>query len=107
MDASSQIVPGSTIRVFLLVENRLLREALVRLFRKRTDILLVGQDRQVDATACQVLDRRFDVLVIDSCEVNWLATSRAIESGGHDAFKAILIGMESDEEQLLLPSVPV
>src|SRR6266849_10037965 len=101
MDASSQIVPGSTIRVFLLVENRLLREALVRLFRKRTDILLVGQDRQVDATACQVLDRRFDVLVIDSCEVNWLATSRAIESGGHDAFKAILIGMESDEEQFM------
>ena len=101
MDASSQIVPGSTIRVFLLVENRLLREALVRLFRKRTDILLVGQDRQVDATACQVLDRRFDVLVIDSCEVNWLATSRAIESGGHASFKAILIGMESDEEQFI------
>src|SRR5712692_6335465 len=101
MDASSQIVPGSTISVFLLVENRLLREALVRRFRKRTDILLVGQDRQVDATACQVLDRRFDVLVIDSCEVNWLATSRAIESGGHDAFKAILIGMESDEEQFI------
>src|SRR5713226_9505593 len=101
MDPLSEIVPGSSIRVFLQIENRLLREALVRLFRKRTDIFLVGQDRQVDATACQVLDRRFDVLVIDSCEVNWLATNIAIESGGHASFKAILIGMESDEEQFI------
>jgi len=36
-------VPSSSIRVFLLVENRLLREALVRLFRKRSDLSVVGQ----------------------------------------------------------------
>ena len=31
-------VPSSSIRAFLLIENRLLREALVRLFRKRSDL---------------------------------------------------------------------
>ncbi len=101
MDTLSEIVPGSSIRVFLQIENRLLREALVRLFRKRSDFLLAGQDGQANATACQVPDIQSDVLVIDSCEVNWLATSMAIESGGHAAFKAILIGMESDEEQFM------
>src|SRR5216683_2674641 len=99
MSSSSETVPGCSIRVFLLIENRLLREALSRLFRKRSDILLVGQGEQADAAACQVADSRCDILVIDSCELNWLAESIAVERGVKAAFKAILIGMESDEEQ--------
>jgi len=39
----SNTVPSETIRVFLLIENRLLREALVRFFRKRCDLAVVGQ----------------------------------------------------------------
>src|SRR5712692_969774 len=101
MPPSNITAAASSIRVFPQIENRLLREALVRLFRKRSDFLLAGQDGQANATACQVPDIQFDVLVIDSCEVNWLETSMAIESGGHAAFKAILIGMESDEEQFM------
>jgi DNA-binding NarL/FixJ family response regulator len=101
MDPSSEIVPGSSIRVFLLIENRLLREALFRLFRMRSDILVVGQDGHAAVTARQVLDTRCDVLVIDSCEVNWLAASMAIEGNGQAAFKAILIGMVSEEEQFM------
>jgi two-component system nitrate/nitrite response regulator NarL len=101
MDPLSETVPASSIRVFLLIENRLLREALFRLFRKRSDILVVGQDAQAAASVRQVLDTRCDVLVVDSCEVNWLAANVAIESDGQAAFKAILIGMESDEEQLM------
>src|SRR5713101_746345 len=101
MEALSEIVPGSPIRIFLLIENRVLREALIRLFRKRSDLLVVGQGVQVDATACQPLDPPFDVLVIDSCEVDWLSANLDLESGRHAAFKAILIGMESNEEPFL------
>lgn len=101
MDPLSETVPVSSIRVFLLIENRLLREALFRLFRKRSDILVVGQDAQAAASVRQVLDTRCDVLVADSREVNWLAANVAIESDGQAAFKAILIGMESDEEQFM------
>ena len=39
----SEFVSGSSIRVFLLIENRLLREALVRLFRKRPDLRREGR----------------------------------------------------------------
>src|SRR5216684_352221 len=101
MDPVSEIVPCSSIRVFLMTENRLLREALIRLFRKRSDIIVVDQGGPADATANQVLETQFDVLVIDSFESTWPAVKIARETGGQAAFKAILIGMEPDEEQFI------
>ena len=94
----SEIVPCSSIRVFLMMENRLLREALIRLFRKRSDILVVGHDGPADATACPVLEPEFDVLLIDSLQTTWPGAKIARETGGQAAYKAILIGMEPDEE---------
>jgi DNA-binding NarL/FixJ family response regulator len=81
-----------------MMENRLLREALIRLLRKRSDLVIVGQDGPADATACQVLDAQFDVLLIDSFQATWPAAKIAHETGGQGAFKAVLIGMEPDEE---------
>jgi DNA-binding NarL/FixJ family response regulator len=94
----SEIVPCSPIRVFLLMENRLLREALIRLFRKRSDLAVVGPDGAADATACQVLEAQFDVLLIDSFETTRPAARTARETGGQAAYKAVVIGMEPDEE---------
>jgi two-component system, NarL family, nitrate/nitrite response regulator NarL len=101
MDSLSENVPGSSIRVFLLIENCLLREALFRLFRKRPDILVVGQSGQASVTARQVLDSGCDLLIIDSCEVKWLGARTVTGREEQAAFKAILIGMESDEEQFI------
>jgi len=101
MDSVSEIVPGSSIRVFLLIENRLLREALIRLFRKRSDLVVLGQDGPADATASQVLETQFDVLVTDSFQTAWPTAKIACQTQGQAAFKAILIGMEPDEEQFI------
>jgi len=98
MDPVSEPVPCSSIRVFLMMENRLLREALIRLLRKRSDLVIVGQDGPADATACHVLDTQFDVLLIDSFQTTWPAAKIARETGGQAAYKAVLIGMEPDEE---------
>jgi len=81
-----------------MMENRLLREALIRLLRKRSDLVVVGHDGPADPTACQVLDTQFDVLLIDSFQTTWPAAKSARESGGQAAYKAVLIGMEPDEE---------
>ncbi len=94
----SEFVPSSSIRVFLMMENRLLREALIRLFRKRSDLVVVGHDGPADATTCQVLDTQFDVLLVDSFQTTWPAAKIACETRGQGAFKAVLIGMEPDEE---------
>src|SRR5712692_11245642 len=98
MDPVSEFVPCSSIRVLLMMENRLLREALIRLFRKRSDLVIVGHDGPADATAYQVLDTQFDVLLVDSFQTTWPAAKIACETRGQGAFKAVLIGMEPDEE---------
>jgi len=98
MEPVSEIVPFSSIRVFLMMENRLLREALIRLLRKRSDILVVSHDGPADAMACSVHEAQFDVLLIDSLQTTWPAAKIAREMGGQTVYKAILIGMEPDEE---------
>jgi two-component system nitrate/nitrite response regulator NarL len=94
-------VPSSSIRAFLLIENRLLREALVRLFRKRPDLIVVGQTSPADETALDSLETECDVLVCDSFLPSRLPTGLAVNSGTPAGFKIILIGMESDEEQFM------
>src|SRR5260370_20097635 len=98
MDPVSEFVPSSSIRVFMMMENRLLREALIRLFRKRSDLVVVDHDGTAEANACQVLDSQFDVLVIDSFQTTLPEAKFARETRGGAAFKAVLIGMELDEE---------
>jgi two-component system nitrate/nitrite response regulator NarL len=92
---------ASSICVFLLIENRLLRESLVRLFRSRPDLLVVGQSGHAEGTARRLLDSRCDVLVIDSLQTEWLPTNTALRSGDHASFRAVVIAMDSDEEQFL------
>jgi len=101
MDLTNEAVPGSSIRTFLLIENRLLREALVRLFCKRSDLLVVGQSGHAEATARHVLDSQCDVLVTDSLQTKWLPANITLENGDHAIFRAVVIAMESDEEQFL------
>jgi DNA-binding NarL/FixJ family response regulator len=101
MNLANEAVPSSSIRTFLLIENRLLREALVRLFCKRSDLLVVGQSGHTEATARGVLDSQCDVLVTDSLQTKWLPANIMLENGDHAIFKAVVIAMESDEEQFL------
>src|SRR5205809_1716933 len=98
MEPVSEFVPCSSIRVFLMIENRLLREALIRLLRKRSDLVVVGDDGPGDTTPSQVHETPFDVLLIDSFQTTWPAAKVARANGGHIAYKAVLIGMEPDEE---------
>src|SRR5215469_12629512 len=97
----SEPVPGESIRVFLLIENRLLREALVRLLRKRPDLTVVGQSGQTDLTIQEILQATCDVLVVSSPHSNWLAATFALENAGQPGFKIVLIGMDADEKQFM------
>ena len=92
---------ASSIRVFLLIENRLLRESLVRLFRKRPDLLVVGQGEQGKTTPCHVLDTKSEVLVTDSFLTAWLPANLALQMRGEGTLRALLVGMEADEEQFI------
>ena len=97
----SELSPSSCIRTFLLIENRLLREALVRLFCKRADLVVVGQCDHEEVTARRVLESNCDVLVIDSLQTALLPANIALESGDHASVRAVVIAMDSNEEQFL------
>lgn len=97
----NELVPSSSIRTFLLIENRLLREALVRLFSKRADLLVVGQSGYAEATALVVLGSQCDVLVIDSLQTPWFSALTAIENADRASFKMVVIARESDEKHFL------
>ena len=97
----SESAPCEPARVFLLIENRLLREALVRLLRKRPDVTVVGQSGQTDLTIQEMVQANCDVLVVGSFQSNWLAATFALESAGQPGFKIVLIGMEADENQFM------
>lgn len=94
-------VPSEPTRVYLLVENRLLREALVRLFCKRSDLLVVGESGESALTLCDILDSKCDVLVIASFSESSFPASFTLDCVGQLDFKVLMIGMDPDEEQFM------
>ena len=63
MTESVKKLPDGPTQVFLLVENRLVRETLVRLFRKRSDLRVAGQGYSTEAI--HTLNSQCDIVVLD------------------------------------------
>ena len=58
--------PGSLAAVFLLAENRLLREALLRILSKKDDIRVVGSGSYGPDVFDQIVATQANVVVLDS-----------------------------------------
>ncbi len=89
------------IRVFLLLENRLLRDVLARRFRKRADLLVVGCDKRAECSPQRLLETQCDLLVLDFFDAEWLPVNLRIQTGNFSALRSLLIGMNGDSEQFV------
>ena len=89
------------ISVYVLAENRLVRESLVRQVRKRTAIRVVGSGWESRATFEELATTPCDVLLIDSLEM--LRTFRTcFGTLNKDATgRILLLGMEHNPEHFL------
>jgi DNA-binding NarL/FixJ family response regulator len=98
--AASNNAADDSVGVLLLVENRLLRETLVRLFHKRPDFCLVGQCFAADTDARDIQKLQYDVLVLDHLRIGSLLTIHS-DNGEQAAAppRIVLISMEENEEQ--------
>lgn len=90
------------LRIFVLSDNRLFREALVRIFSKRNDIETV-RSRRFGADAVEdILSLNPDVLLLDSASfISREGTHLAQDGSNAQKIKILLVGMEEDEEVFL------
>lgn len=94
--------PEPTAAVFLLAENRLLREALLRILSKKDDIHVVGSGPFATNAVEQIIRARANVVVLDS--VSAVLTEHGIvHKLNHlsPEIRLVMVGMEADEEVFL------
>ena len=88
--------------VFLLAQNRLLREALSRILSKKNDLSVVGSCALSPDSMREILSAAPDVLVIDSFTTN-LAHVEFVREVQQNIpqVKLVMIGMETDGQHFL------
>jgi DNA-binding NarL/FixJ family response regulator len=91
-----------TVQVFILAENRLLREALTRILSKKNDIQVVGASAFSPDVVAQISTTAPDVLLSDSTAVA-LSDLRLVSEVRRaiPGLKVVMIGMEADRETFL------
>lgn len=92
-------VSTSDVRVYIVAENRLLRETLARLLQKRPGIVIAGVSRHGESATVEVALSRCDILLADSVVSPGESTllRELFEESPHT--KVVLFGM--DEEPMV------
>jgi len=90
------------VQVFILAENRLLREALTRILSKKSDIRVVGASAFSPDVVAQISSAGPDVLLSDSAAVA-LSDLRLVSEvrAAIPGLKVVMIGMDADSETFL------
>jgi two-component system NarL family response regulator len=88
-----------SVRVFLLIRNRLLRESLLRLFRKRADLTVVGSGSPAGAEATEVENSQCDVLLMDQFSAK--SSTESLRDQWTLQGEILLLGMEEDQDLFL------
>lgn len=91
------------VEVFLLAENRLLREALIRLLAKSGEILVVGSGSYSLATQREIIGSRPSVILLDSSGLKLFAAKviPTLHAGLPD-LRVVMIDMDADEATFLM-----
>ncbi len=97
----SNEVPPVSLNVYLLAENRLLRETLARLLQKRGGISVVGVSRYTESSVAEICASRCSILLMDS-----MATTEDMILLGDllekvPDVKVVLFGMDHDAGMFL------
>ena len=91
-----------TTDVFLLAENRLLREALIRLLSKKNEVRIVGADAYSPAVLHAIIAVRPQIILLDSrglffSQSTFISTLRAAIRN----LRIVMVDMDPDEQTFL------
>lgn len=100
VQTNSELLPAN-LNVYLLAENRLLRETLARLLQKRGGVSMVGMSRYTESAAAEVLASHCAILLMDSMAITEHAGLLAELSDKASEIKVVLFGMDEDADLFL------
>lgn len=93
---------SARVSIFLLAQNRLLLEALARILRKRSEFFVVQASACTPETATSIHESGCEVLLIDSSVTEAFGFQLVQDIvASEDGLKALMIGMEQEEETFL------
>jgi two-component system nitrate/nitrite response regulator NarL len=93
---------SSSTNVYVVAENRLLRETLVRLFRKRGDLFVVGENSYSGSTPELVASAQSDLLLLDCFNPNHKSDDLICDlRESVPQLKVVLFGMDEDADIFL------
>jgi DNA-binding NarL/FixJ family response regulator len=99
---NDKLSSSSSTNVYVVAENRLLRETLVRLFRKRADLSVVGENSYSDSTAGHVASAQSDLLLLDYFNLNHKSDDLICDlRESLPQIKVVLFGMDEDADIFL------
>jgi two-component system NarL family response regulator len=89
------------VSVYLLTENRLLRDTLARLLKKRSEISVVGVSRRSESLKDEILSSHCDVVLTDCFDNTARSAFLRDVLDQHSGVKVLLFGMNEDPEVFL------
>lgn len=101
MAQSSTAVTLTGVKVYLLAENRLLRETLARLLEKRGGVSIAGVSRYTESTLDEILASGCAILLMDSLAITHGVTLLKALPELVPRLDVVLFGMDEDSDQFL------
>ena len=89
------------IRVFLVIENRLLRDVLARRLRRQADVELSGKGGSGETDPGEVAKSGSDVALLDFLDPKWVSVVRVQSQEKGRTIKTIVIGMDLERAPFL------
>jgi two-component system NarL family response regulator len=89
------------IRVFLVIENRFLRDTLAHLFRRHGDVEVSGKSGSGETNPEELAKSDCDVMLLDFVDPMWVSVVRDQSQGKGRAIKTIVIGMNAETAPFL------
>ena len=92
---------STQVNVYLLAENRLLRDTLTRLLRKRSEINVVGVSSRSETVKVEIISSHCDVVLTDYFESTARPTFLRDVLDQDPGIKLLLFGMSEDPDVFL------
>lgn len=89
------------IRVHLVMVNRLMRETLAHVLRRREDLEVASQSGAREKQPQDLVEEGCEVLLVDFVDGDWLSELRGLSAAAEKVVRVVAVGMEGESGEFL------